>query len=85
MSVEEFIKSKSIIDIIVNGGCSFNFLNCRGFKNIINPISAIFIYTINSENMKEEIFLAAAIIKKEIMACLDKKMFSLKLDGVTRL
>lgn len=51
MSTDDF--KNSILEIIVNGGCSYNFLNCRGFRNIINPISECLSYTVNPENIKE--------------------------------
>lgn len=73
------------VDMVACGNCSFNFLNSRGFQEIITAITKPLNFTINSENIKKEMTIKAAILKQEIIEELKNKIFSLKIDEATRL
>lgn len=74
------------VDLIAHENCPFNLINSRAFRRIMDPIQSNAVgFEINSDTVRQMIYEKSDEIVAAIKSELRNRLFSLKLDAVTRL
>ncbi|XP_060859859.1 uncharacterized protein LOC132937046 [Metopolophium dirhodum] len=86
VNIDKFKVLEACTEMVTVNGRPLTIFHDSGFKKILDPLTAAIGegFTINSHNIKKNIFLASNTIIKEITNDVNNKLISLKIDCVKR-